>query len=351
MTPFDDRLPAWGLATAPFAWGGPVASADFKTRPEDFVVEEVLGYEPAGEGEHLYLLLQTRDHNTRYTLQCLARQFGVAMRRVSYSGLKDRQAVTSQWFSVHLPGSTLAPDPAALAQQGIQLQRWSRHPRKLRIGTHQRNRFLIRLRQVSDAAALEQPLQWAASAGVPNYFGPQRFGRQGANIAEAEACLQQGVLPRERVARGRVLSCLRSWWFNGRLGQRLQQGLWPRWQPGDPLMLRGSRSFFTTQEWDTELQQRWERGDIEPAGWLPAADEPNLPPPWQVLLQVANMNPEPRPWRLLPEQFQVQWQEHGQGQDLCLSFQLPKGAFATCVLRELVRLRQPQTAAPPTAAF
>ena len=146
MSELHQGLPAHGLEHAPYAGGVPTAQADFKTCAGDFVVEEVLGFEPSGDGEHLFLLLQTDDHNTRYTVKCLARLFGVSQRQVSYSGLKDRRGLTSQWFSIHLPGKDPQPDQQQLAAQGIRLLRFGRHHRKLRIGTHKSNRFFIRLR-------------------------------------------------------------------------------------------------------------------------------------------------------------------------------------------------------------
>ncbi|MEE2731371.1 MAG: tRNA pseudouridine(13) synthase TruD [Pseudomonadota bacterium] len=326
-------LPAQGLDSAPYAYGTPDVQGDFKTLPEDFVVEEVLGFEPSGAGEHLFLQLQTDDQNTRYTVKCLARLFSVRPRQVSYSGLKDRRGLTSQWFSIHLPGVNPEPDAERLSAEGMNLLQHGRHHRKLRIGTHKANGFHIRLRNLTPGS-LEQRVQLVREQGVPNYFGAQRFGHGGNNVAEALHWAQAGELPQERALRSRVLSTLRSWYFNGSLGQRVVQGDWCRWTAGDPIMLDGSQSYFVEEAWSDTLQQRFDRGDIHLGGWLPGADSPALPSDHGLLLKLANIKAEPRPLRLLPRNLQLE----PHGDHLLLRFELPKGAYATSVLRELVQL-------------
>ena len=327
------QLPAYGYSGAPYAYGEPESEADFKSRPEDFVVEEVLGFEPSGEGEHLFLLLQTDDHNTRYTVKCLARLFDVRQRQVSYSGLKDRRGLTSQWFSIHLPGINVEPDAQQLAKEGITLLCSGRHHRKLRIGTHKANRFHIVLRN-SEPNLLETRLQQIIATGVPNYFGAQRFGHQAGNVEEALEWVEKAELPFDRAQRSRVLSSLRSWWFNGCLARRVEQDSWNQWLPGDPIMLDGSQSYFMEDTWNETLESRFQEGDIHPGSWLPGTDTDGLPEDMRRFLLLANMKPEPRPLRLLPRHVQVKVD----GSTFSLSFELPKGAFATTVLRELVRL-------------
>lgn len=334
MSVLHQALPAYGLEQAPYAYGQPQCSADFKTQPEDFIVEEVLGFEPCGEGEHLFLLLQTDDQNTRFTVKCLSKLFSVTQRLISYSGQKDRRGLTSQWFSIHLPGKNIEPDADALAAQGITLLHWSRHNRKLRIGTHKSNRFRIVLRNLSQADELETRLQHIADSGVPNYFGAQRFGHGGGNIQEALAWVEKGELPQDKTLRSRALTTLRSWWFNGTVGARVLAQSWTRWQPGDPIMLDGSQSFFQESEWTQTLQQRLLTGDIHIGAWLPAADHPGLPAPISAFLRLAAVKAEPRPMGLRPAN--LSWQR--QNEQLALQFELPKGAFATTVLRELAQL-------------
>jgi tRNA pseudouridine13 synthase len=329
------HLPAYRFDNAPFALGAPTARADFKTIPEDFIVEEVLGFEPAGEGEHLFLQLQTDDQNTQYTLKLLSRHFQVPQKLISYSGLKDRRGLTSQWFSVHLPGKSVAVDADALKTLGITLLRHTRHNKKLRIGTHKANRFHIRLRNVSASETLPERIDVLRHQGVPNYFGPQRFGHHGHNVDEALHWIEKNELPLARELRSRVLSTLRSWLFNGDLARRVSTSSWNQWTPGDPVALSGSHSFFQPDTWDDTLQQRLEAGDIHIATWLWSSDHP-----WQAdekisrYLAQAGFKAEIRPLRLLPQQFDCQWE----GNDLLLAFNLPPGAYATSVLRELVQL-------------
>lgn len=328
-------LPAFGLTQAPYAYGEPACQADFKTLPEDFVVEEVLGFEPCGEGEHLFLQIQTDDQNTRFTVKCLSRLFGVSQRLISYSGQKDRRGLTSQWFSLHLPGKNIQPDAAAMAEQGITLLRHGRHNRKLRIGTHKTNRFDITLRNVSGAEAMAVRLEQIKVVGVPNYFGAQRFGHGAGNIEEAMHWVQKAELPQDKVLRSRVLTTLRSWWFNGLLGQRVLDDTWMRWLPADPIMLSGSQSFFQEAEWSDTLEGRLQSGDISIGGWLPAADQPDVPADISHFLRLAALKAEPRSLGLRP--LNLQWSS--QGDSYHLKFELPKGAFATTVLRELAQLQ------------
>ncbi|HVK99149.1 MAG TPA: tRNA pseudouridine(13) synthase TruD [Dongiaceae bacterium] len=328
-------LPAYNFPDAPYAYGAPESRAEFKTVPQDFIVEEVLGFEPCGDGEHLFLLAQTDDQNTQFTLKLIARHFKVPPRQVSYSGLKDRRGLTSQWFSVHMPGSTQEADADVLQTQGIHLLRQSRHNKKLRIGTHKANRFHIRLRNCQNSDALKSRLDPIARQGVPNYFGPQRFGHSGRNVNDALGWVEKNELPHDRELRGRVLSTLRAWLFNGELAQRLTAGHWPSWQPGDPVQLDGSHSFFLPDAWDDTLQTRLEEGDVHPATWLFSADHPgHAPSSISEYLTKAGLNAETRALRLLPRN--LQWEQ--QESDVLLRFNLPTGTYATSVLRELVIL-------------
>lgn len=328
----ESVLPAQGFDSAPYGFDAPASRADFKLRPEDFIVEEVLGFDPSGEGEHLFLLLQTDDQNTRYTVKLLARYFGVAQRQVSYSGLKDRRGLTSQWFSIHLPGQNPIPQAEQLAEQGIRLLQYGRHHRKLRIGTHKANRFRIVLRNLENGNDLERRFDQIQAVGVPNYFGPQRFGLHGGNLEEALDWAQRRELPVEKAVRSRVLSTLRSWVFNGSLGARVQLGSWNTWIRDDPILLDGTQSFFFEQSWSEPLQQRFAMGDIHLGGWLPGAESEGLPDDVKALFQLAGMKREPRPLRLLPRCALMTLN----GDSLHVQFELPKGAFATAVLRELL---------------
>lgn len=328
----------------PRAWGDVPASASLKWVPEDFCVEECLELTPQGSGEHLWLWVQKRDRNTADVAREVARAAGVAPRAVSWSGLKDRRALTRQWLSVHLPRRE---DACGWRGEGWEVLSASRHGRKLRVGTHRENAFALRLRTVrGDREALAARLEVLAQRGVPNYFGEQRFGRDAGNIDAARAWLQAG---RPRLGRQRqslYLSALRALLFNRVLAERVRSQTWCTLLPGDVLMLDGSRSVFAADT-DATLPQRLERGDVHvtgplcgrPAGLLPEAqarrlEECVLASEAELTegLAAAGVDAARRSLRLLPRDLRAHWQ----GTDLMLEFRLSAGCFATTVVRELI---------------
>jgi tRNA pseudouridine13 synthase len=316
-----------------------------RREPEDFEVEEILGFEPDGEGQHALLWVEKRGLNSDAVAAVLARVAGVDARQVSYSGRKDRHAVTRQWFSVDLAGRA-EPDWAEGMPEGVVPLRAERHRRKLRRGSHQGNRFRLRLRDVDgDWAALEQRLERVAVEGVPNYFGPQRFGRDGGNLEQARAWFAGG---RRRGPKDLLLSAARSHLFNRVLAARVVEGNWQRACPGEPLILDGSASYFTPEAVDASIEGRLSRGDVHPSGPLwgrgegpmapgevdRLADEADL----RTGLERAGLRLERRSLRLFPARFE--W--HREGSDLLLAFELPRGTFATAVVRELADVGEAQ---------
>ena len=222
----------------PRAHGEPCGQAILKASAEDFQVDEVLDIPLSGDGEHLWLWVEKRGLNTEEAVRRLARAAGVPQRAISYAGLKDRQALTRQWFSLHLPGKA-DPDLAAACDETLVILQQGRHRRKLQRGAHAANGF-----RQADPAALEARLQTIAAGGVPNYFGPQRFGYQGGNLADAQQCAREQRLPEQRNRRSRTLSAARSWLFNQVLAGRIADGSWKRAQEGDLLAFTDSRSHF-----------------------------------------------------------------------------------------------------------
>ncbi|MFV8817673.1 tRNA pseudouridine(13) synthase TruD [Haliea sp. E17] len=236
-----------------------------RTVPEDFRVEEQLGFEPEGQGEHAFLYLEKRELTTPELAEQLSTLSGVHPRDISFSGMKDRNAVTRQWFSVGLAGKP-EPDWRGLEAGGqVRVLEATRHRRKLRRGVHRANRFAIRLRQLQgERAAIEQRLADIRAQGVPNYFGAQRFGRDGATLSQARSWMQRGG----RISRNRqsiYLSCLRSLLFNQLLATRVAAGNWNRLCAGDVCMLAGSHSLFAVGQPDAELERRCAEADLHPA--------------------------------------------------------------------------------------
>ncbi len=325
----------------PRAWGTPLVFARFRVLPEDFCVDEHLGFEPAGEGEHVFLHLKKRGENTAWVAQQLASLAGVRPLDVGYAGRKDRHAVTTQWFSVYLPGK--APvDWSAIERDSIQLLRVARHTTKLRPGDHAANDFVIRLRDLrwpGDAktgpADLDARLQQIAREGVPNYFGEQRFGHQSANLMAAETWLvRESANDRRRQRKGRDrdrqglwLSAARAWLFNQILAARVLADNWRQALPGDP-----------EPEATGALWGRGRNPAKDDCALLEAqALEPWVD--WCQALEHQGLQQERRPLRLLPLQLSWAWD----GADLVLRFRLDTGQFATAFLRELAWLEKDAT--------
>jgi tRNA pseudouridine13 synthase len=330
----------------PRAFGASVMQARFRTTPDDFFVDELAGFEPTGEGEHLLLSVEKRGLNTAFVATRLAQWAGIAEMGVSYAGLKDRHAVTRQRFSVHLP-KRQAPDLAALASDDLRVLEATWHNRKLPRGALAGNRFVLVLRQVSgDHTAIEQRLAELARQGLPNWFGEQRFGRDGGNVASALAMFGGRRVKRDQ--RSILLSAARSELFNRVLSARLAAGNWDTGMDGEVWMLDGSRSVFGPEPWSDALAQRLAEFDIHPSGALWGAGELRTQGACRELelqaldsdtaqrlragLEAAELKQERRALRLLPRDLQWQWQ----GEDvLRLSFSLPPGSYATGVLHEL----------------
>lgn len=324
----------------------PLVSASLRTRPEDFMVSEELGFPLAGSGEHVWLRVRKRGLNTDQVAGHLARQAGVSRRNVSYSGMKDRHAVTEQWFSIWLPRTTVANWQDGMPA-GVEVVEHGRHSRKLQRGTHRANRFMITLREcVGETVSVEQQLAKIGRDGVPNYFGEQRFGRDGENVARAEAMFTGQEEVRDKHRRGIYLSASRSFLFNLVLARRVTDGSWNRILPGEALMLDGKNSFFPMDATDSTLQERLDRHDIHPSGplWgegeLPSRGEAREMEEGVVAghraladgLAAAGLRQERRALRLFPAGLAHQWLDPT---ILKLEFSLPRGCYATAVLREL----------------
>lgn len=334
------------MSDLPTAYGIPPLQARLRAAPEDFIVEEILGYEPDGEGEHALLWVEKRGANTDWVAKELARHAGVPPLQVGFAGLKDRHAVTRQMFSVGLAGKP-EPDWSALPSSEARVLSVSRHRRKLKRGALRGNRFVVTLREVQgDRAAAEHVLGEIARRGVPNYFGEQRFGREGGNVAQARAMFAGRRVDRDK--RAFLLSAARSEIFNHVLATRVERGIWDRPLDGEIWSLAGSRSWFGPEAFDDVLAGRLASGDIHPSGPLwgdgasPAQDaalalEQEIVALHEDLangLASARMEQERRPLRLLPRELHWQWI----GEDaLELAFELPAGAYATVVVRELAQ--------------
>jgi tRNA pseudouridine13 synthase len=325
----------------------PLSGARLRVAPEDFIVEEDMPFELSGSGEHAWVKVRKRGFNTDQVAKHLARIAGVKPRDVGYAGMKDRHAVTVQWFSIQMPGRTDDPDWRAGLPQDVEVLETIHHSRKLKTGALEGNRFIITLRDVAgDRAACDRRLEEIRATGVPNYFGEQRFGRGGENVERAKAMFAGTFEVKERYLRGIYLSAARSLLFNDVLARRISDGSWQPGMPGEAFSLDGSRSFFVVDEIDTTIKERLARLDIHPSGPLWGRGElPSRGAARELETQVVGANPaiaeglvaagmeqERRPLRVIPKDLTVEWVD---ATTLKLSFALPAGAYATAVLREL----------------
>jgi tRNA pseudouridine13 synthase len=329
----------------PRAHGQPVVAAQLRAQPEDFVVEEDLGFAPAGSGQHLLLRVRKRDANTQWVARELSKIAGCRPFEVGFAGLKDRRAVAVQWFSVPRPRA--AVNWLEVSAQDFAVLDAHPHNRKLPRGALAGNRFTVRIRApeadgVQLSAALTPRLAEIARRGVPNYFGPQRFGREGANLLRPGQSLDN--LRREE--RGFVLSAARSVVFNAVLAERVVDGSWEQVLTGDLMNLDGRGSLFAADAADPTITQRCGRLEIHPTGpmWgagtartLARVLELEVRAAAQFaqesqLCASAGMAQERRSLRLAVRELQAE----PEPQALVLRFRLARGSFATAVLRELI---------------
>lgn len=322
----------------PYAWGGPLGQARFKTVPDDFEVTEDLGFMPEGAGEHLFVWIEKRGANSLWVRRQLAKWAQVDEAAVGHSGLKDRHAVTRQWFSIQLPLKTEL-DWQGFSHPEFQILQACRHRQKLKPGSHRGNGFKIRLRQVQgDRAAIEQRLEQIRAQGCPNYFGLQRFGHQGNSLKPPRGG--------DRKARALFDSAWRSGFFNRLLAIRVQQQSWNQLLAGELVSLNGTNSFFALPDVTEAEQRRCQQGDIHPSGPLPGRGRQPERAAGELEAALATLAPDiwlkleqrqqaaRRPLRVLPFNLNWCWLES----DLQLEFWLPPGAYATTVLREALEL-------------
>ncbi len=328
--------------------GKPTSAGVVKANPEDFIVIEDLGYQPDGDGEQLLVRVRKNGCNTRFVAEALAKFAGVHPRDVSFAGMKDRHAVTEQWFCLRIPRK-ITPDFSAFQLEGCEVLESARHRRKLRTGALQGNAFTLILRQVTDREAVEQRLEQIKVAGVPNYFGEQRFGHQGNNLVMAQRWASNEIRVRERSKRSFLLSAARSALFNQVASDRLaQQGSLKQVMDGDALQLTGRGSWFVADAAELEtLQARVSQNELRITAPLPgsgewgtkgsalAFEQQSLAAEAELitLLERERVEAARRALLVVPRDLLWRWWDDV---TLELNFWLPAGSFATSVVREIV---------------
>ncbi|OAT34612.1 tRNA pseudouridine(13) synthase TruD [Proteus myxofaciens] len=329
--------------------GKPQATGLLKVKPEDFIVREELGFTLDGEGEHVMVKVRKTGCNTAFVAEKLAKFVGIHPRDASYAGLKDRNAVTEQWFCLRMPGKEM-PDFSQFELEGCEILETTRQQRKLRIGTLKGNYFTLVLRDISDKAFVDTRLALIKQQGVPNYFGAQRFGRNGDNLRQAMRWATNEIRVKERSKRSFYLSAARSAMFNHIVSERLAQNLYSTVLLGDAMQLHGRGSWFVVDEAElSQSQTRYDEHDIHITAPLPGKGdlgtqlqaltfETNNLIEYETFWSLARqerVDNTRRAINMLPEDMSWHWIDD---KTVSLSFFLMAGSFATSVVRELLLL-------------
>ena len=330
-----------------YPYGTPQATGILKDSPADFQVTEELGFDPSGEGEHLFLWVEKSGLSTPELINRIARDFSLAPRHIGYSGLKDKHAVTRQWLSLHLPGKQPANDIDVA--DDYRILRQARHHKKLRPGTHKFNTFRIRILGVTGfPQETREQLQQVVGGGFANYFGAQRFGRKQDNVSQALAQLSTRKLSRAR--KGILLSSLRSFLFNEILRRRISRGYWQLPLAGDVFMLRGSHSIFAA-ELDEGLINRYRQLDISSTASLYGTGPDRLSAEPHLIesrvfaehvdithcLDQQGAKRQMRPLRAIVEDLNYDYD--ARAKSLLLEMRLPTGCYVTTLLNHFVKLQ------------
>lgn len=330
-----------------FAFGAPLATGTMKLSPEDFKVDEILGFELTGEGEHLFMLVEKSNLTTEDIVKAIAQQTKYSPKAISYAGLKDRQALTTQWLSLHCPGEDIA-NVNELSGSGWRILDSTRHLKKLKIGALEGNSFQLILRDIQGIDEVEKRLLQVKQYGVPNYFGLQRFGFGGQNLLKAQRVLFENYKIKDHFLRGMYYSSARSFLFNRILSQRVETQSWNKALSGDVMQLAGTNSVFNLEAVDDLIKQRIEAFDISPAAPLWGRGDERCSgdalanqaialdgyKKWCVALEQHRLDKAYRSQILRAKNLRWEWQEN----NVCLEFSLPAGSYATSIVRELIEL-------------
>lgn len=333
--------------------------AEFLSTPETFFVEEIPAYLPEGDGDHLFVLIRKTGMDTPFALKRLCQAVGADHREAGYAGLKDRHATTTQWVS--LLGANES-DVRSAEVDGLEVLDVRAHGHKLRTGHLRGNRFRIRLNTAdapdTQASRAEAILRRLYETGSPNYFGAQRFGRD--NLERAVRMVVEGQRPpRNRFERKLLVSVFQSALFNGLLARRVREGTMGAAVEGDLLRKEDTGGLFTTDDLE-DAQQRSARFEVSPTGPIfghkmraPLGVAASME---AAILAEAGVDEDTfKPFRKIAEGtrrvLRVRPETHSAKADatgVWLEFALPKGAYATVILRELLRSEEspPQATAP-----
>ncbi len=335
------------LSRLPRGHGVPVFEGVYRAEPSDFVVMEDLGFEPGGSGPHIWALIRKVGISSEEACSRLGQATKTSRKDLGYAGKKDTHAISTQWISL--------PDSAQIdvgpIDSALEVLRFSRNQRKLKIGQLAGNHFQLRLYGVV-ISDLGERLKAISSIGVPNYFGLQRFGRSGFNLEKARRLARRQLVGNQRLhpRDGMAASAARSAGFNAIVAERLNEGRWLNVAVGDAVSLAGRGSHFLASEADlSSIQSRIMAGELDTTA--PMAGRISKTSSEQNAFETATLQTDPelfdwmtaifrdedrRAVRVLPKKLEAEVT----GNTLDLSFWLPRGSFATAVLNEIGTLRE-----------
>ena len=318
----------------------PRSGGVLRSVPEDFIVDEVPLYLPSGEGEHLYLHVRKTGHTTAHLMRELASQLGLRPQDVAAAGLKDRHAVTTQWLSLPPRAERRL---GGFALEGVEILSVSRHANRLGMGHLAGNRFTVRVREAPGTAQLARAtLAQLSQLGIPNYFGPQRFGLGGLNAEEGLRVMRGESRLRDPAVRRFLVSSVQSLIFNRFLALRLERGLFAALLPGDMAKKHDTGGVFEVQDAQAE-SPRAERGEVSATGTLfgrkvrpltgeaGALEEEALAAFGLTPAAFDSRKGDRRIVRIFAQDASLEAQPDGYS----VAFTLPRGSFATSLLREL----------------
>jgi len=322
-----------------------------RSRPEFFTVIEVPAYEPLGYGEHIYVNITKQERTTRDTQIDIAGLLGLRREDVGHAGLKDKHAVSTQTFSLLMPGD----DPKEVAQiiesrLGVTVNWVSRHPKKLRSGHLKGNKFTITITDLESSSEItlrraSEIQRIVSKLGIPNYFGTQRIGKDGRNVIDGYDLITGKYRERNRWLRRFLVSSYLSYLCNCYLAKRIEEGNFTKLLRGDLAKKHDTGGVFTVEDVESE-QLRLERGEISFTapiyGYKMRETKYEAKEFEDALFSSAGVTVDQlrmigaegtrRFGRLLPD---VSVSSHKEG--ITLSFTLPAGGYATVVLREFMK--------------
>ena len=333
------------------------ATGIIRTKPQDFKVTELNDIELSGAGEHLWLYIEKIDSNTDWVAKQLSNVCQTPRRQVGFAGLKDRHAVTQQWFSIQLPKISDIEKIQSALPDAINIIDHGKHSKKIKVGQLNYNQFEIVIRNIKSndkndnrnnkRQQIEKNIQNIKDDGVPNYFGPQRFGHDMGNIQKAQDWFSGSYKVKTKNLKSILISTARSHIFNTIVAQRINEKTWDTAITGDILQLNKSHSWFAASDASaTEIAERLKVFDIHLTAAMWGEDQTQstescailekqiaaLFPIYQQGFEKFRLKQDRRAMRICPIDLEHEWIND----NLKLTFKLLPGAYATGIIREIL---------------